>query len=67
MENRFFNLRGIATTIAMLLLLAGCSPAKKLVQLSAGEVRDLVSEQSFKFIANRMNPMRGSQKNLNSY
>lgn len=53
--------------MALLILSAGCSPAKKLVKLSADDVQDLVSAQSFKFIANRMNPMRGPQKNLNSY
>ena len=58
--------RNMIFIAAVLLVLAGCSSSKKTVKLDSSQVEQLVNNQSFTFIANRMIPMRGTQKTLTS-
>lgn len=53
--------------VCAVVCIAGCSATRKTVKLSASEVSQLVSDQSFVFIAERMNPLRGANRSLTSY
>lgn len=49
------------------LLLWGCTSAKNITKLEPSDVAAMVQAHAFHFIAEKMNPLRGPQRNLNSY
>lgn len=61
------NVLLFALITAGLFLAAGCSQTRKIVKLEPAEVSDLVTGQSFIFVAERMNPMRGPNRTLTAY
>lgn len=54
----------VLSALIFIFFLPGCSPVKPLVKLSADDVQQLISSESFVFIANRMVPLRGGQRHL---
>ncbi len=63
-------LTGITSVLAAMMLvlaLSSCSSSRKMVQLSGDEISEMINNRTFTFVADRMNPLRGSQKNLTAY
>jgi hypothetical protein len=48
------------------LVLFSCSSSKKIVQLNADDVRNMVDSSQFVFVAERVTPLRGSTRYLTS-
>jgi len=66
MANR--NIRTIVklSFIAIIIsaLFISCSSTKPAVKLNAGDIKDMVNNKNFVFIANRVNPLRGRSRQL---
>jgi outer membrane murein-binding lipoprotein Lpp len=64
-----FNLRGLflSAVAGFTLIFSGCSSSQKFVELSPSDISNLISEQAFVFVANKMNPLRGPQRFLYNY
>lgn len=67
MKNSNYLAAIIATTFVSIMLFAACSTSKKFVKLEQADVDSLVEAQAFVFVAERMLPLRGTQRNLTSY
>ena len=48
-------------------LLSQCSSSKKVTQLNSDEVANMVNSSRFEFVAERVNPLRGTSRILTSY
>lgn len=59
----------VAFSMAILLsfLLSQCSSSKKVTKLNSDEVANMVDSSRFEFVAERVIPMRGTPRVLNSY
>lgn len=68
MKNNYSS-RGLTAAMAFVIMtiFVSCTGTKKFVKLEPSDVAALVSNHTFFFIADKMNPMRGPQKNLSSY
>lgn len=49
------------------LLMMGCASTKTYKPLEASDIVQMVQSHEFNFVAEKMNPLRGPQRNLNSY
>lgn len=49
------------------LIFIGCATTKNYKPLEASDVAAMVEAHEFHFVAEKMNPLRGGQRNLNSY
>lgn len=68
MKNRIINKLWLIGLIAVLAgFLSGCASSQKFVKLTSSDVSNLVDSRSFVFIANKMNPLRGPERNLITY
>lgn len=47
--------------------ITSCSSSKKAVTLNESDVKNVIDSSSFTFVAERMNPLRGSTRTLTSY
>lgn len=53
--------------IFAIMIFVGCSSTKNFKPLEASDVAVMVKNHEFHFVAEKMNPLRGPQRNLNSY
>lgn len=69
MKTRYFRsfVKISFVLVSLSFLLAQCSSTKKAVALNDSEVKNVVDSSHFTFVAERMNPLRGSSHVLTSY